>query len=201
MTPRRRAALRKAQLASARKRRGTGLKKRSINKRKAVKYAGVAAVAVGAGAMAYKNRENLVIKHVAVHRAMKQHRKDAKSVGRKVSLDELKYIKQQERYDHAHRSTYRVREYRAARKVAQLPSSRGKSLRPDRKNSAWNAGNKVTGHPTIHHRYVFEAYRKDVHSRALSRHARMTGKKRNFNYSSGKRLLVNQQGKVKRTFW
>jgi hypothetical protein len=232
-TARQRAQLKRAQIISARKRKGRGRGKavsrkavrrtakpsralvrkrtlpstktrsaKSIRRRKIARNVAIGAVAVGAiGAVGYRHRENLVIKHVAVTRALKSHRKKAKASGRKLSNWEIQYIKEQERHDHAHRSTFRVREYREARRVAKLPTSRGRSMRPDRANSAWSAGVSVTGHPVAHRNYVFEAYRKDVHSRAVARHGRMTGKKRRFNYSSGKRLTVLPGGKVKREFW
>lgn len=234
------AALRKAQLASARKRRGRGkgrvsaksrlrtagaksqIKRRSTaakkstvkrrstsaarvkNRRRTVARAGmvgaVAAVAAG-GAVVYRNRENLIIKHVAVRRAVKDHKANAARLGRKLDDWEVQWVKEQEKLDHANRSVFRVREYIEARSKARAKFARGRSLRPDRSVNAWSAGMGVTGVPTAKQRYYFESYRKDVHSRALARHARMTGKKRKFGYNSGKRLLVNQKGKVKRTFW
>lgn len=202
-TAKQRAALRKAQLASARKRRGKGKARRTLSPRarKGMKYAGVAAAAVGAGAVVYKNRENWIVKHVAVTKAVKSHMKKARETGQKLSKYDIQYIKEQERLDHANRSVFRVREYREARRVARLPSSRGRSLNPARRSNAYAAGIGVTGVPNAKQRYYFESYRKDVHSRAQQRLARMKGKKRGFNYGSGKRLLVNQKGKVRRAFW
>lgn len=207
MTPARKAALRKAQLASARKRKGRGknTSKSSIARRKntkrALKYAGVAAATIGTGAVVYRNRENWIIKHVAVTKAVRSHMKKAKETGMKLSKVDIQWIKEQERQDHANRSVFRVREYKEARRVARLATSRGKSLRPDRKNNAYSAGMQVTGVPNAKQRYYFEAYRKDVHSRALSRLAKMKGKKRGFSYNSGKRLLVNQKGQVRRALF
>jgi hypothetical protein len=206
LTPKRRAALRKAQLASARARRGAGkarkkYKNASPRKKKMAKYVGVTAAAVGAGALVYKNRENLVIKHVAVHRAVKDHRKNAQKLGIKLNKHDYRYIKAQERIDHANRSTLRVREYREARRVARSSMARGRSLRPDRANSVWSKGMGVHRVPTAKHNYYYETYRKDVYSRAVARHARMKGKKRKFNYSSGKRLTVYGGGRVKRERW
>lgn len=206
MTPKRRAALKKAQLASARARRGAGKARKKYNSasprtRKAVKYAGVTAAAVGAGALVYGNRENLIIKQVAVHRAVKDHRRNAKNLKIKLTAADYKYIKAQERIDHANRSTLRVREYREARRVARSSMARGRSLRPDRKNSVWAQGMSVTGVPNAKQNYYYETYRKDVYSRAVARQARMKGKKRKFNYNSGKRLTVYAGGRVKRERW
>jgi hypothetical protein len=206
LTPKRRAALRKAQLASARARRGAGkartkYKNASPRRKKMVKYAGVTAAAVGAGALVYGNRENLIIKHVAVHRAVKDHRRNAANLKIKLTPADYKYIKAQERIDHANRSTLRVREYREARRVAKASFARGRSLRPDRKNSVWSQGMSVTGVPNAKQNYYYETYRKDVYSRAVARHSRMKGKKRGFNYNSGKRLTVYAGGRVKRERW
>ena len=202
-TAKQKAALRKAQLASARKRRGRGKAKRSNPRRR--RRAAIGAAAVGAAAVAgatvYRNRENLVIKHVAVYRALKSHRKKARETGQKLESWDIQWIKEQERKDHAHRSVFRVREYREARRVAKLPTSRGRSLRPDRKVNAYTAGMSVTGVPNAKQNYYFESYRKDVYSRAVQRHGRMKGKKRRFGYDSGKRLTVLPGGKVKREFW
>lgn len=204
MTPARKTALRKAQLASAKKRRRgkTVSKAKSRGRRKkAMVYAGVAAATIGGGALVYKNREDWVIKHVAVTKAVRSHMKKAKQTGQKLSKYDIQWIKEQERIDHANRSVFRVREYREARRVARLPSSRGRSLNPARKNNAYSAGMSVTGVPTAKQRYYFESYRKDVYSRAQQRLAKMKGKKRGFNYNSGKRLTVDKKGRVKREFW
>lgn len=178
---------------------------KSVRRRKIAKRVAIGAVAVGAvgvaGAYGYKNRENLVIKHVAVYRAVKSHRIKARQTGQKLNSWDIQWIKEQEREDHANRSVFRVREYREARRVAKLPTSRGRSLRPDRKVNAYSPGVGVTGVPNAKQNYYFESYRKDVYSRAVQRHGRMKGKKRRFDYSSGKRLTVLPGGKVKREFW
>lgn len=59
MTPRQRAALRKAQLASARKRKGRGKKKASGKKRRLAKAALVAGAVAVAGGVAYGQRNNV----------------------------------------------------------------------------------------------------------------------------------------------
>lgn len=235
-TSRQRAQLKRAQIISARKRKGRGKGRavsrnrvrrtarpsralvrtrkisksgatktrsaKSIRRRKIARNVAIGAVAVGAiGAVGYRHRENLVIKHVAVHRAVKQTRQQYAQWGIKMTKEDIKFAKAQERHDHAHRSTYRVREYRDARRVAKLPTSRGKSLRPDRANSAFKAGVNVTKVARAHERAVFMAYRRDVHSRAQARLAKSSGKKRKFSYSSGKRLNVSQGGKVTQAFW
>lgn len=56
-TAKQKAALRKAQLASARKRKGRGKKRGRL--RKAAKVAAVATVAAGGGYVAYKNRKKI----------------------------------------------------------------------------------------------------------------------------------------------
>lgn len=228
MTPARKAAIRKAQVASARKRKGSGKGKPVSMRRRAVAASGttkrratksstsnrkrnlrriaVASAAVGTAAgtaYVYKNREKLVISKVAEYQAVKNHQ--AKK-GRKLTKAEKRAVRLQERKDHASRSTYRVREYLKARNVAQVGYRQlgVSSLRPDRANSLHQVINRISGPGTMtasEGRYMFMAYRRDVHSRALQRHARMTGKKRKFNYDSGKRLKVSQKGVVTRTFW
>lgn len=233
MTPARRAALKKAQAASARKRKGRGkAKSASVRRRKAAPVSGrltgrvknttkrrsgsqssrkktikraalaVGAVSAVAGAgYVYKNREKLIIGPAAVRRAVKDHKANAARFGRKLESWEIEFVREQEKIDHANRSVFRVRNYLEARRVARLSTSRGKSLRPDRKNNAYAPGVGVTGVPIGKQRYYFESYRRDVYSRAVQRLARMKGKKRKFGYDSGKRLLVDSKGKVKRTFW
>lgn len=202
MTPARKAALRKAQIASARKRKGRGkAKKVNSGRRKAIRRTAIAAGAIGTAGYVFKNREKLIVRHVAVTKAVHQEIRSARSMGQKLSKHDIQWIKHTERTRHANRSSFRVREYKAARQIARLSTSRGRSLNPARANSAWGAGVQATGTPVAHRRAMFEAYRKDVYSRAVARHARMTGKKRKFNSGSGKRLLVNQKGKVRRAFW
>lgn len=244
MTSARRAALRKAQIASARKRKGRGkapvrknrvravaaaskgvrrrgtAPKSSSSKasvksrnRKIAKRTAIAVGAIGAAAGAgyvYKHRERLIIKHEAERRAIRDmQRWSKKNRGRKLTKAEKHQVRMDERRLHATRSSLRVREYIASRshlenakKAAKAGYAQTTSLRPGRKNNIWDAMSKQ-GFP-VHkdeQRKIFEGYRKDVHSRARSRLAKMQGKKRGFNYDSGKRLLVNSKGRVKQAFW
>lgn len=226
MTPARKAALKKAQIASARKRRGSGkgkvasmkrrkaapaaIKRRSkataatTRRRRRAAVAAVGAVGAAAGtAYVYKNREKLVIAKVAEYQAIKNHQTKK---GRKLTKSEKQAVRLQERKDHASRSTYRVREYLKARDTARIGYRQLgiSSLRPDRANSLDKVINRISGPNTMsaaEGRYLFMAYRRDVHSRALQRYARMNKKKRKFSYDSGKRLVVSPKGKVTRAFW
>lgn len=238
------AALRKAQLASARKRRGkgkpkpvrkrrsvaaakasnvrkrrgvssaksSGVKRRSVssvkaqnakkNRRKAIAI-GVGAVGAAAvGAAVYKNREKLIIARVAEFSAVKNHER---RLGRKLNASEKRAVRLQERKDHASRSTYRVREYLSARKTAIVAYQKlgANSLNPNNKNSMDKVINSINpgSMSRSEARYVFMQYRRDVYSRAQQRLARIQGKKRRFNYNSGKRLKVSPKGVVKQTFW
>lgn len=222
-TPARRAALRRAQMASARARKGTGKAKsvarksgsaasKSARNKKIAKAAVVGAAGVGlvvGGNYVYKNRENLIIRHEAERRAIRNAKKHAKSQGKKLTKAQIHAERMNERELHKVRSTLRFREYREARKFAHSARDAKKagyattsSLKPGERGNLWDAMKKqgVHIHPT-HQRAHFEAYRKDVHSRAQARLAKRKGKKRGFSYDSGKRLLVNEKGKVKRAFW
>lgn len=222
-TPARRAALRRAQMASARARKGTGRAKSVVRKsgsaasksarnKKIAKTAivGTAAVGVIVGSnYVYKNREDLIIKHEAERRAVSAFKKHKKAQGKKATKEEIRAARLNERKLHKERSTLRVREYKEARKFAHS-ARRAKSagyattasLNPKRKGNVWEAMKKQGVHIHPHdQRAHFESYRKDVHSRAVSRLNRRKGTKRRFSYDSGKRLLVNEKGKVKRAFW
>lgn len=228
MTPARKAALKKAQIASARKRKGKGrgrvsaksrlraagaqgkgLKKRSKPKstanrrrlRRGAALVGAVGAVAGAGYV-YKNREKLIISKVAEYGAVRNAQRRA---GRKLTKNEIRSVRLKERQDHASRSTYRVREYRNARKAAQMGYRQlgVSSLRPDRANSLDKVLNRISGPGTMspaEGRYTFMAYRRDVYSRAVQRLNRMKGKKRGFNYDSGKRLRVDEKGKVTRAW-
>jgi hypothetical protein len=211
-TAKQKAALRKAQLASARKRRGKGKAKRSNPRRRRRAAIGAAAV-VSAGlgsAYVYKNRERLVIKWEAERRAIVKRQRHSKATyGRKLTKAEKREVRMTERRLHAQRSTLKVREYGSARQFAQMAAKghklghlRTASLRPGKKGNLWEAMKKESfhTHPDEQARY-FRAYRKSVYSRAVARHNRMKGKKRAYGYDSGKRLLVNPKGKVKRAWW
>lgn len=86
MTAARKAALRKAQLASARKRKGHGKARRSLSPRgkKALKYAGVAAAVGVGGAYVFHNRERLIVRHVAVTKAVHQEIRSARAMGQNL---------------------------------------------------------------------------------------------------------------------
>jgi hypothetical protein len=226
MTPARKAALKKAQIASARKRKGSGrgrvsaksrlraagaqgkgLKKSSkskstSNRRRAVAVVG-AVGAVAAASYAYKNRE----KGVALAAEALAVRNARIKAGRKLTRQEKITVRLRERADHANRSTYRVREYRKARaryrKASQFSGGR-LNIRPTgTKNSVYDYSpdgsvTKYTAENAYYQKQLFMSYRRDVYSRASIRLARMKGKKRAFNYDSGKRLNVDSKGKVRR---
>lgn len=201
MTPARRAALRKAQLASARKRRKGGSRSNVKRISAAVGVVGV----IGGSAYVYKNREKLIISKIAERSAIKRAKLIANSQGKKLGKAQIRKVRMQERRDHASRSTYRVREYSKARRHYRNVSkwSHGKlNIRPsgyagsvyDNKQLGLNSSSREQWQS-------FFAYRRDVHSRAVQRLGKRTGKKNTFGYSSGKRLLVSNKGKVKRAFW
>lgn len=245
MTPARKAALKKAQVASARKRRGSGKAKASartrirsvsaksstkrrgkatptsIKRRRRAAVAAVGAVGAAAGAAyVYKNREKLVISKKAEFDAIRAAKAQAKAKGKKLGKAQIRKVRMDERVGHATRSTLRVREYTIARNMYKTISKKSKgrlNMRPV--NHPNNDGTKYTSNGSFaaksfhtltadqklytdyqQVRY-FQAYRRDVHSRALARHARMNKKKRQFGYDSGKRLLVSRTGQVKKAFW
>lgn len=198
LTPARRTALRKAQIASARARKGKGKgqsrgKSRSTNvatrKRRLRTAKRVAAVAAVAGAVAgtgyvYKNRERLIIAPQAERTAI---RIATRKAGRKLTKAETEKVRMTERVNHAHRSTYRAREYMKVRKLAQKVGKQGLSLRPSSKNYAF-AGKGLS---RLEQDYIYSAYRKDVNSRARHRLNRLKGRKaQGFGYGSGKVRVV-----------
>jgi hypothetical protein len=244
MTPARKAALKKAQIASARKRKGTGRAKvSSVRRRKgatkssgmtrrrkaAIATAAVGAIGAAAGAgYVYKNRERLVIAKRAEAGAIKRAKKNAKAQGKTLSKTEINKVRMQERYDHANRSTYRVREYRAARQKYRSVSkwSKGKlNLRVSgQAGSMYDNAQLNHKGSAVEQWQNFYSYRRDVYTRANQRLSKMRkrgvsatrqgrvgttlqkraiqkSKTKGFGYDSGKRLLVNQKGVVKRAFW
>ncbi len=220
------AALRKAQLASARKRKGRGKAKstagrrRSVsslkaqnvrrrvgakstssgksNRKRNIRRAAVAAVAVstavGTAGYVYKNRERLIIAPGAEAAAVYFKSRAAKRAGRPLTKEQKHQVRMQERSDHASRSTFRAREYLALRKFAKSSVARGRSLRPGSASSVWEGH----GIPISDQFREFQRYRRDVHSRAENRLARMKGKTRRFGYQSGKIKYVSAKGKVTR---
>lgn len=216
-------ALKKAQIASAKKRRGTGKAKPVGNrrrraapapvarrrrvaakaapgrKRKIARRAGagaaIAAAAVG-GALVYKNREKLIVEPVAMRRFVKAAEKDAKAKGKKLNKHQKRYIAQREKKLHARRSVDAGRIFLQVRAIAK--GSPGKSLNPKSSNY-FNPNAKSNAESK---RYLFELYRRDVNARARARHNRMLGKKAaGFGYNSGKQVKVTKKGKVVRKTW
>lgn len=219
MTPARRAALKKAQLASAKKRRGMGKAKASgVRRRKGAapssvrrRRAAIAAVgAIGAAAGAgyvYKNRERLIVQPMAQRRFVKIAEREK---GRKLTKRERIAVKNREKRQHSRRSVDAARAYKEARDFAKLARSKGKSINPRSKNyifkevqlSHIDDGVKRNGkYGTDSGRFMFELYRKDVHTRAEHRLNRMKGKKAGFSYRSGKQKRVSEKGQVKRLWW
>lgn len=208
MTTARMAALKKAQAASARKRRGTGRAKVSSTRRRNIKRAVVATAAVGATAAGagyvYKNREKMIVQPMAQRRFVKIAQREK---GRKLTKREKIAVKSREKRLHSRRSVDAVRSYQMVRGIAK--SSRGKSLNPTSKNYFAGAGNASTkmiddgrrGGPVTAGRYLFELYRKDVNVRAEHRLNRMKGKKAGFSYKSGKQKKVTKSGRVVRQLW
>ncbi len=228
MTPARKAALKKAQLASARKRKSRGkapvrknrvravaaaskgvrrrgaAPKSSSSKasvksrnRKIAKRTAIAVGAIGAAAGAgyvYKNRERLIIAPGAEAAAVYFKSRAAKRAGRPLTKEQKHQVRMQERSDHASRSTFRAREYLVLRKFAKSSVARGRSLRPGSASSVWEGH----GIPISDQFREFQRYRRDVHSRAENRLARMKGKTRRFGYQSGKIKKVSAKGKVTR---
>lgn len=209
MTPARKAALRKAQLASARKRRKGGTKK--SNRRRNIRRAAIAvgtvgAVAGGAGYV-YKNRERLIVLPAAQRRFIKIEQRER---GRKLTKREKLAVKSREKRQHSRRSVDAARHYAAARKLAKYRYKIGLSINPNRKNyldtpsgrRMVDDGVKRNGkYGLTYGRFMFEMYRKDVNARAEHRLNRMKGKKRGFGYHSGKQKRVSQKGKVTRLWW
>ena len=235
------AALRKAQLASARKRKGRGKtpvrknrvravaaasrsnirrrgaapkartsaktnvksRNRKVAKRTAIAVGAIGAVA-GAGYV-YKKREKLIVAPSAEFAAVYFANKRAKLNGRGLTKAEKHAVRMKERADHASRSTYRVREYLEARNTAEKAFRKlhVSSLRPDRENGLYNVMNKLAPGALTKAgaRKLFVDYRRDVYSRAVQRHARMVGKKRRFNYNSGKAITINNKGVAKRNWY
>lgn len=194
MTPGRRAALKKAQIASARVRRGKGKgKSRSsasvaTRKRrlKTAKRVAVAAAAVGAAAGAgyvYKNREKMVVAPAAERIAVWKAGRAARKRGVKLTKTQKHRVRMQERKDHAQRSTYRGREYLQARRLYRSKAPLGYTLKPGKSNSVWNG----MGIDPYMQRQVYSSYRKDVNTRARHRLNRIKGRKtQGFSYNSGK---------------
>ncbi len=209
MTPARKAALRKAQLASARKRR-KGAKPKS-NRRRNLRRAAIAVGAVGAAAAGagyvYKNRERLIVLPAAQRRFIKI---EERRKGRKLTKREKLVVKSRERRQHRHRSTDAARYYAEARALARHRYKVGFTINPSRKNylpvlgakTMVDDGVKRNGqYGLTYGRFMFEMYRKDVNARAEHRLNRMKGKKRGFSYRSGKQKRVSPKGKVKRLWW
>ncbi len=207
MTPARKAALRKAQLASARKRKGRGKKKTTSNRRRNIRRgvvvaAGVSAV-VGAG-YTYKNRERLIVQPMAQRKFVKIAEVQK---GRKLTKAERKAVMLKEKRDHASRSTGVARIYLEARGYARSKQARGKSLNPKSKNYFMGKVPTDTfidknGKKKSVAKYLHEMYRKDVNARARHRLNKMKGRKTvGFSYKSGKQVRVGSNGRVKRLWW
>ena len=207
-------ALKKAQMASAKKRRGTGKAKPVGNrrrraapapvarrrrvaakaapgrKRRIAKRAGagaaIAAAAVG-GAYVYKNRERLIVAKQAERFAIKGARK---AKGSKLTKTEKHRVRMEERRNHASRSTYRVREYHVARDMYKAASAKGLNIRPlAHKNNAKSLNHKANFGNLQN--YLYDTYAKDRNARAVHRLNRIKGKKTTgFSYSSGKTKKV-----------
>lgn len=191
MTAARKAALRKAQVASARKRKGRGKGKSTKGRRLRRGAALVGAVGAVAGAgYVYKNRERLVISKGAEMLARRKARKA--NGGKKLSKTQRYRATMNERRDHASRSTFRVREYTQARQIYR-EVGRTRSLNPKSKNKAYKAST-----PMSVQNKIYNSYRKDVNARATARLNRIKGKKQNkFGYGSGK-VKVVIGGRVRR---
>lgn len=207
MTPKRKAALRKAQLASARKRRGRGVSATSARNyrkakvvrtarnrsrtRTALKYGAVGAAVVG-GAVLYKNRERAIVAPVAEGQAMY-----SAYLGGTRGWGNLQKVRMQEREDHASRSTYRAREYGMAKSLYRKVSKRGLNIKPasKSKNSIWHHMKEATPYEQ---EYIHKTYAKSRHARAEHRLNRIKGKKvKGFGYHSGKVKYVHR-GRVYR---
>ena len=208
----------KGKVASTRRRKATpAMSKR--RRRVAVGAVGAVAATAGAGYV-YKNREKLVISKKAEFDAIKAAKAQAKAKGKKLGKAQIRKVRMDERAGHAARSTLRVREYMLARNMYRTISKKSKGRmnmrpvnHPNSKGTKYTSNgafaaksfHTATAEQKLYDDYqqvrLFQAYRRDVHSRALARHAKMNKKKRKFNYDSGKRLLVSRTGQVKKAFW
>lgn len=194
---------------SAYRKAATKSKVNSHRRRKIAAAVAVAGTAAGA-VYVYKNREQLIIKHEAERRAISAAKKHAKAHGMKLTKAQIHAVRMDERAGHAVRSTLRVREYKKSREFMKQQSvkafnagyTKTTSLRPDRKGNIYSAMRDQGHHVSAATQLAFfESYRKDVHSRAVARFNKRRNSKARFNYDSGKRLLVNKKGVVKRAWW
>jgi len=201
--------LRRAQMASARARKGTGRAKSVVRKsgsaaskstrnKNIAKAAVVGTVAAGlivGGNYVYKNRERLIVAPAAERKFVKIAEKKK---GGKLTAKEKHDVKMKERHDHAHRSTNSVRGRLEARQIAK--TYKGKSLKPGSKNYF---DKKIAKQFSKEEQTVlFHQYRKDVNARARHRFAKAHGKKvKGFDYKSGKQVRVTSKGKVVRQRW
>lgn len=221
MTPARRAALKKAQLASAKKRRGMGKGKVSsvrrrgkkattsqVKRRRRAAVAAVGAIGAAAGAgYVYKNRERLIVAPAAELRAI---RLKEKALGRKLTKVEKRKEKRIERKLHAQRSTFRAREYLYARRRylnASKLSKGTKNIRPAR----WDANSIYHAYPTsagknlsplAQELYTYRSYQKDRFVRAEKRLQRLHKKQKtalptkNFSHKIKKTIALKRRGYI-----
>lgn len=199
LTPARRAALKKAQIASARKRKGTGKRRSPSNRRRNAKRAALAVGAVAAAAGAgyvYKNRERMIIAPAAEMSAVRRAKSRARKQGKRLGKAQIRKVRLEERRNHASRSTYRVREYQMARKAYKTIAPKGLTLRPGQKNSVSKAIPSWQ-----REKYMYDTYRKDVNVRARHRLDKLKGKRTTgFSYKSGKTRLVVKGAVIRMPF-